>query len=227
MKDTTYAEKFVILQAWIPEILEDVRKEIKQEHLKSDPRFIKKYLENKPINRLTQEDLVLGYTKALTTGEEAEPLGEFIVNRWLIQHGDIYHYFETYLNKIAEDFTQIEELTSEQAKPLIEGSVKEFGLKETYLFSIFNSVAFPKQLMEKLAKDADQERLQKREERGQQEEEMTWAQRVQQAELQVQRLSDRYEKKLVGLQKKYLNDVSALKQQIANLQRKLSAGERH
>ena len=38
------------------------------------------------------------------------------------------------------------------------------------------------------------------------------------------RLTDKYEKKLMGLQKKYQLDQEALKKQLAALQRKLQAG---
>jgi hypothetical protein len=41
-------------------------------------------------------------------------------------------------------------------------------------------------------------------------------------ELKMQRLVDKYEKRLSGLEKKYLNDTDILKKQIANLQKKLA-----
>jgi hypothetical protein len=41
-------------------------------------------------------------------------------------------------------------------------------------------------------------------------------------EREIARLTDKYEKKLQGLQKKYLFDTEALKKQIATLQRKLN-----
>ena len=40
--------------------------------------------------------------------------------------------------------------------------------------------------------------------------------------LEVARLTDKYEKKLLGFQKKYTQDVEMLKKQLANLQRKLA-----
>ena len=41
---------------------------------------------------------------------------------------------------------------------------------------------------------------------------------------EMARLTDKYEKKLMGLQKKYQLDQEALKKQLAALQRKLQAG---
>lgn len=223
LKEATYKEKFLLLDAWLPAIIETVKKDLKNEHLKQDFGFAKKYFSNKNLNKLTTEELAEGYRQALAQEETAESLAEFISNRWLIKHGDVYHFFEEQLKRIYPNFTEIKELDLSTSTQLMEAAIDEFGAPQTYLFTVINSVVFPKTVLEQLQKRAMTESKQQ-ETQAQQDSERLSVEMIQQnSQQQIARLTDKYEKKLQGLQKKYIQDTEMLKKQIATLQRKLNA----
>lgn len=47
LKDTTYAEKMAMLKGWFETILQDIKKDIKNDHLKKDWNFAKSYFPKK------------------------------------------------------------------------------------------------------------------------------------------------------------------------------------
>lgn len=222
LKDLTYKEKLNHLKNWIPYIVEGIKKDIKNEHLKKDVGFLKKYFGNKNPNKLTVEEMTEAYTKALAEEELAEQLAEFMVNRWLMHYSEIYYYFEQELRKINPDFEKIDLIDNQKAQPILTGSAQQFGAPDTYLFSILNSVAFSDETYNQLAQKAEAQHKQDiknaNDNAERQKSELT--QRA--FEEQIARITDKFEKKLLGLQKKYQIDVEALKKQIASLQRKLN-----
>lgn len=221
-RDLTYKEKFHLLKEWMPAIVESVKKELKNEHLKQDFAFVKRYLPGKNIQKIEMQELADAYLQALNASEDAEEIGEFIATRWIVRHSDIYHYYETQLRKINEDMTAIESLTDAQASALIEGGKDDFGYLNGYIFSVLNSVSFSDAQLAEYRKKAAQELSQKRESAAHAAETKNIEQIKRNCELEVARLTDRYEKKLIGLQKKYTEDVAQLKKQIGHLQRKLT-----
>lgn len=222
LKNASYKEKFVMLEGWLPIILEEIKRDLKQDHLKRDALFMKKYFPGKSFNKLTLEDLSQGYLKAIA--DDSEVLGEFISNRWLLKHGDIYQCFEEELTKINPNFNALDELELEQSRQIVGKSVVQFGAPTTYLFSVLNSVVFPgeiyKQLAEEALREVEADRSGKKKDAGVKSLEMLQHEH----EAELGRLVDKYEKKLLGLQKKYVTDVEALKKQVASLQRKLVEG---
>lgn len=223
LKNTTNQEKFAMLGTWFPRIIDSIKKDLKSEHLKKDWGFLKEYFPGKNPNKLTTEEIAEAYRRAIANGENAEDVGEFVANRWLLKHSDLYYHFEKELSKISADFSEIEELDKESSRAIMEKAIGEFGAPNTYLFCIFNSVVFPKEIYDELAKraqgSAEEEETKKAFEIEQESKENLHRS----FEQQIARLTDKYEKKLSGLQKKYATDVEALKKQIANLQRKLSS----
>ncbi len=221
LKNATYQEKFAMLDKWLITIFEQIKKDLKQDHLQRDVKFYKTHFSGKNLNKLTAEDLLLPYRELLKTGNEE--LGDFITNRWLIKNSEIYHFFEEKLNAITDNFNELDELEAEQANALINESVERFGAPRTYIFSVLNSVVFPKKNYEDLAKKADQHKEQAVQAAEDKKEQMSLeaVQRSHAAELA--RVTDKYQKKLEGLQKKYVTDTESLKKQVANLQRKLAA----
>lgn len=220
-RDTTYKEKFAILKAWVPEILEVVKKDLRNEHLKQDFMFVKKYFPGKSLNKITLEDMVEGYQTAIASEENGEKIAEFISNRWMLQKTDVYGFFETELTKIDPNFSDIQEIPSNAAKPLIGRSIDEFGALDTYLFAVLNSVAFSKGEFEALEKLATAEEKARIEETERLNESESFDALKAEFEQKLIRLEDKYEKKLSGMQKKYVTETEMLKKQIANLQRKL------
>ncbi len=220
-KNASYKEKFALLNNWFGLVIDSVKKDLKNEHLKKDLYFVKKFLGSKNLNKVTTEDLTEAYQQAITEEEKGEELAEFITSRWLLKNSELYELFESRLSQINPNFTDLEELTVAQAQPLMDDSVRQFGAAQTYLFAVLNSVVFPKEIFQRLEQQAKQESQQEEQEAQVRMEKMTTDNLKKAFETEVSRLTDKYEKKLAGLQKKYITDVDGLKKQIALLQRKL------
>ncbi len=221
LKDTSYKEKFILLKPWMPSIVETVKKDLKNDHLKNDWQFCKKYIGNKNIHKISIEELADAYSKAMETEDDVEELGEFISNRWLMRNTEIYGYFEEELKKIADDFTTLEVIDASTSHKIVDGSVEQFGAPRTYLFSVINAVVFPKEVYEKLEKTAGNEVKAKAKQEEEKLEQLSMEARERTYQQQIKRLTDNFEKKLIGLEKKYHTDVTALKKQIACLQKKV------
>jgi hypothetical protein len=220
-KNATYKEKYAHLKEWMPSIIESTKKDLKNEHLKKDIGFSKKYLGNKNLNKVSNEELVGAYNQAIAQEEEGENIGEFITSRWLLRHSDLYEFFERHLIQIDPNFSDLKELTSAQSQPLIDGAIRQFGAAQTYLFSVLNSVVFPDSVFKELETKARHEKKHHAEENERKLEQMTAENMKREFEREIARLTDKYEKKLEGLQKKYVVDMEVLKKQVAQLQRKL------
>lgn len=220
-KNATFQEKFLSLKEWMPHLVESVKKDLKNEHLKKDFQFNKKYFASKNINKLSVAELTEAYETAIQQEPNGEELAAFISSRWLLKNSELYHFFEQQLSQINPDFTQLDEISSNDAERLISSSVAEHGPVDTYLFSVLNSVVFPEQSfhhLKDLAAAAKVESVEQSTELAQK-----FSMETIQAgfEAELLRLKDKYEKKLSGLQKKYTVDVESLKKQIGQLQRKL------
>lgn len=223
-KDTTYKEKIAILAHWLPSIVDTIKKDLKQEHLARDWNFVKQYFPGKNPSKLTIEELSTAYAEAVATGEAGEQLAEFICNRWLLKNSDIYNHFEQELSRRFPNFAELEQIDEPTSKALVAESIKHFGAPSTYQFCVINSVVFPKAVFDELSKKAEKEAEHKHHEEVQNKELKTLEDCKANFEQQIARLTDKYEKKLQGMQKKYHTDVETYKKQIAALQRKLASG---
>lgn len=222
MKDITYKQKFAMLKNWMPSIVEVLKKDLKNDHLKNDWQFVKRYFTLKNINKLTTEDLAEAYNRAMAEEEKAEELGEFITSRWLIKNSELYNYFEEKLSQINPNFSEIKEIEKQTAQNMMEEAVSQFGAPKTYLFAVLNSVVFPEEIYTHLRKRAQDEASRAEEESKMEMEKMSLDAMKKTYETQLARLEDKYEKKLQGMQKKYTTDIETLKKQVATLQRKLN-----
>ncbi len=223
LKDATYKEKFAKLDPWLVEIVEGIKKDLRNEHLKKDWMFVKYYFAGKNISKLTTEELVAAYKHSIEFGEKCEEVGEFIANRWLLKHTDLYHFFENELVKISPNFYELEVLDLAPSKVIMEKAVKEYGAFSTYLFCVLNSVVFPKEVFDALEASAKTSFKQAKEELAQKEDLKSLEDLRRSYEQQIARITERYEKKILGMQKMYHQDTEMLKKKVSNLQRK-SAG---
>jgi hypothetical protein len=223
LKDATNKEKFALLSQWMATIVEAIKKDLKHEHLKNDQGFVRSYFAGKNLNKLSAAELASAYSHAIVNGENGDELAEFVTNRWLLKHTDVYHFFEQELSRINPNFSQMEILDPQTSLTLMEDAVKHCGSPQTYLFSMLNSVVFPDDVYTILGKRAEQSVQENEQAELVKSERESFASMQQQYERQIARLTDKYEKKLLGLQKKYVQDTEALKKQVASLQRKLSA----
>lgn len=220
LKNATYKQKFQLLNPWMVSIVETVKKDLKNEHLRSDPAFCKQYLSGN-YQKATTEELAEAYAKALAADENSEALGEFITNRWLLKHTDLYDFFEQELIKIAPNFTELEEIPLTQGEKMAKAAAEEFGALPTYLFSVLNSVVLPKPVLAHLEKHSKEEAEHHHQTREKDAEEKTHKDLKTHFEQRIARLTDKYEKKLQGLQKKYMVDTEQLKKQVSLLQKKM------
>lgn len=220
-KDSTYKEKITVLKNWLPQILNDIRKDLRKDHWKQDPLFVKNYLGNKPQQKITQEDMTEGYTRALGQEEGAEAIAEFIATRWLFKNAEIYHFFEKELQKISPDFTQLNDIPAATADALGKQSSELFGSSNTYVFCVFNSVVFPEASYNKLKVAAENEQKNAHKQAEEKQAKDSQEDITRRYETQIARLTDKYEKRLAGMERKYVVDVEGLKKQIRSLQKRL------
>lgn len=220
LKETGYQEKFVILKPWIHQIIDGVKKDLKNEHLKIDKGFCKRYFLGKNAQQVTIEEMAEAYLQDIEAGNVG--LGEFIATRWLLKHADIYHFFEEQLKKTHPQFEELECLSEAEATPLKEVALHQFGPQKTYIFCVFNSVVFPSSIFDSLRELALAEHQKCKEETEVFTQLKTVDSLRQRYEREVSALKDRCDKKVSGIEKKYHKDMEALKRQISQLQKKLS-----
>lgn len=219
VQELSHEQKLEQLMPWFPLIIESIKKDLKQEHLLKDRQFLKLYFDNKPISRITVEDLINGYQKAVA--DHLENVCEFITVRWLLKHSELYAHFERELSKITPNFDEIKVLEEGAGEQLIDSSAKEFGIIASYLFSVFNTVALNEKQLNELRSRALSALSEEKEKQEELLEQKSLEDLRARHEIDLQRIADKYEKKLSGLQRKYLQDTEALKKQIGILQRKL------
>ncbi len=221
LKNASYKEKFTLLKPWFSMLIEEIKKDLKNDHLKNDLIFCKRYLPGKNTSKATSMELAEAYSKAIEDYERAEDVAEYLSQRWLLKNSELYDFFEAALNNIDPNFTELEMLDLERSKQLMETSVKSHGALRTYFFSVINSVVFPKEIYDELSQKATTETDQKKAEALIMEENLSLENMRTHYEQQMARLTDKYEKKLSGLQKKYVQDTGNLKKQLAQLQKKM------
>ena len=220
-KNATYQEKFTGIRDWMPAIVDVIKRDLKNDHLRNDLYFVKTFFSSKNLNKITNDELAEAYIKALTTETKAEEIGDFITSRWLLKNTELYELFERRLSQLSPDFTALEELDLATSQEIAKEAVKDFGATKTYIFSVLNAVVFPEAVFKQLRDQALQELKSDKVHQEITAEKMSIEKMQQVFERDFARLTDKYEKKLAGMQKKYLVDVEGLKKQIAALQRKL------
>ncbi len=222
IKESGYQEKIEMAAPWLDEVIELIKKDLKNEHLKIDRDFCKRYFLGKGPNMVTITEMVPAYQKDIADGNSG--LGEFIASRWILKNTDVYGFFEQELKKLNPDFDTLPDLDESLARTLMKDSIKRFGAVRTYLFCLFNSVVFSDALYKELRKKALDHSTHLKEEREKEQVERSLEAMQKRHARELAALNDRHDKKLSGMQKKYLNDTEVLKKQIKTLQVKLSDG---
>ena len=93
---------FSALRPWVEQILLTIKKDIKTDHLSTDHSFFKAHFGNRALNKVTQEEIFSVYENELLAGNRE--LMEWVVNRWVFKHGDIYRHFAERLSAINPHF---------------------------------------------------------------------------------------------------------------------------
>ena len=89
MQDLNYTQKFALLDEWLEYLLDAVKKDLRNDHLKNDWAFVKKYFGGKNVNKLSSSELAEGYRQALAQEEKAEEDSEFITNHLLFKNSEV------------------------------------------------------------------------------------------------------------------------------------------
>lgn len=208
--------QFQALQNWTLEILDAIKKDIRTDHLHTDPVFYRTYFGNRPQNRLTSEEIFAAYEKELLKGNE--DLAEWVVNRWVFKHGDLYKHFAERLSEVNPDFDQIKQLTDEESHRILAGAAESYGAIPTFLFSLLNGVVFPQPILDRLRKAAEVEKVALEKKAKSNAEQESLEKIIAAHQREIARLHD----KITGVQKKYEKDTEALKKQIKVLQKKIN-----
>jgi len=216
-----YQLKITRLNKWFPFIVEGIKKDLKQDHLKRDNIFCKQYFKTCNIGKLTLKELVQGYLNALQNPAISEALAEFMVNRWLLNHTEIYDYFESKLLSLAEDVSEIKKITLKDSRKLIKEAISEFGALPTLIFSVLNELEFPEKAFSELEKIVEKQQEDAQDLLQKEADETSWQKRLEEVERELVKQRDKYEKKVCGMQRLYQRDVACLKKQISQLQKKL------
>lgn len=152
LKETGYKEKFEILRPWLLDVFQQVKKDLRNEHLRIDKGFCRRYFKGKSRTLVQAEEMVDAYCKDIAEGNEG--LAEFIATRYLTKNNDVYTFFESKLKSLTADFDTLDILPEPFAHTLKKEAVAQFGAVRTYLFSVFNSVVFPSTLYQTLREEA-------------------------------------------------------------------------
>lgn len=213
--------QFEIIRPWIPVVLAEIKKDIKVDHLPKSPIFVKTHFGNRPLNRVTIEELFTAYQKDLLAGDA--DLAEWVINRWVFKHGDIYTHFAERLQQISENFSELESLTEAQSEKILDGAVEQFGTLSVYLFAVLNGVVFSDAVFARLRAAAEKEEIAKHEEEQRTQAWKSLEAAQEQYQRNLTRLQEKYDAKIAGVMKKYATDTEALKKQIRALQKQLNA----
>lgn len=209
--------KFNALRPWLDEILTVIKKDIKTDYLPAMPTLYRTYFGNRPLNRLQNEEIHSALIQELENGNK--DLAEWVVNRWVFKHGELYQYFAIALEKIDPDFSSIQQLTLEQSRSILEGAKALFPIKEIYFFTLLNGVVFSQEIIDQMKNEVEAESNQTKSSAEVEFKEKEINKMLEQHSREIEKIMNKYEKKLEGVLKKYMQDTNALKAQIRALQK--------
>lgn len=151
-KESAFVKKFALLTPFHKHIFSAVKKNCRNEHLRIDKKFFKRWFPGKSYSQISINDILQVYPRVIQEGEER--LAEFIANRWVLKHMNIYSFFENELKKINPQFDTITTIPDPYAIALKNAAQTQFGVVNTYIFCLFNDVAFSPSTLELLFQEA-------------------------------------------------------------------------
>lgn len=214
----TWAGRFSILSPWFSDILGAVKRDCKSEHLRLDPIFVRQHFGGVPLHRITFEEMRAVYLQQILAGHDQ--LAEFITNRWLFRHMELYRFFEESLQKIAVDFEKITELSPEQSEALLSDGCEKFGAEKVFCFAVLNDVALANDSFERLQRQSLEKLALRQEENG----ELTEQGTAEMLRQEMGRLKERQERKIQELTKKHQQEIKRLQAEILALKETVSKG---
>lgn len=218
IKEDPYRIKFEKLQPWIVDIFQVLKKDLRNDHLLKTPSFAQKHFPKRGLDKLSNEEFAAAYVKEISEGDEE--LGEKVVARWVMKNAELYHFFATELSKINPKFDEIESLTPEISSFLLNTSVSQFGACATYIFCVMNAVVLADEPLQKLRESAIAEKVHTAPEEEKQSFETIEVVREHYTK-EIRKLTEKFEKRMQGIERKYVQDVDGFKKQISQLHKKL------
>ena len=223
IKDIVLKSKFAFLQEFFGKIIHDIRKDVRQEHLKKDRAFIQKHFGKNSIDKVSVEEMEKAYFTELSE-EGNDDLSNWVISKWILKHAEVYEYFVTELTKVNPKFEEISLLDVETGKSIASRAVDKFGVEDTLIFSVLNSVAFSDQIFEAL-KDEALKQLAAKKDVIKKEGTVSVEDLLKQHQIELSRLSERYENRLQAVSRKYIQDIEGLKKQLASMQKRLEGAK--
>ncbi|MBS3904442.1 MAG: hypothetical protein KGZ39_03860 [Simkania sp.] len=141
--------KFKQLDDLFQLIISDIKKDIKSELVKFDRKLFQKIFSQSYVAKLSSKELADLLHPEIQTGNPA--LEDWMIERWVYRHAEIYQFFVERLSVIHPDFETIKEIEKEHATKMVDEAIRRFGALKTYLFSILNGVAFTPATLQELA----------------------------------------------------------------------------
>lgn len=215
----TWAGRFSLLSPWFSDIIADIKRDCKNEHLRLDPGFVRQHFGGVPVQRISLEEMRTVYLQQILAGHER--LAEFVANRWLFRNMDLYRFFEQALEKVSPDFEKITELTVEQADQLITEASEKFTIEKVFCFVAINEVAVPKEPFDRLQRLALESLSKRQKEMPSSDDEGS----EERWRGEMDRMKERHEKKVAEMAKKHQQEVQRLQKEITQLKCDLSKKE--
>ncbi len=207
-----YKTKIELLAPFLEGLCRGIKKEIKQE-------FIQKGLLRKSEGGSEWKEIAQFFFKKIVE-EGDERVGEWLSSCWVCKNGEIFQYFHEQLSLIDEQYDRLVEIPLEKEEKIKKLSIEKFGFLRTYLFCVLNSVVFSSKIFEDLRKGALQE-LSSGEEVDVQGKNCSIEDLKKAFELERLKIEEKYEKRLLGVSKKYQMEIDGYRKQIGQLQKKL------
>ena len=215
----TWVGRFSLLTPWFFDIMNTVRRDCKNEHLRLNPGFVREHFAGMPLHRITVDEMRVVYLRLILAGNAH--LAEFISNRWLFRNMELYTLFEKALSEVSPDFEKISELTAEQAERLIQEASDKFGAESVFCFVAMNDVVIPQDVFERLQRQAVESLAKRQKEADAQE-----VSSEEKLRLEVERLKERQEKKIQEMTKRQQQEVQRLNVEIAKLKSELQQSKK-
>ncbi len=214
--EAAWTYKYSLISPWFEQILSQIKRDCKAEHLSIDPHFVRTYFAGKPVARISLDEMRAVYLQQILAGHDR--LAEFIANRWIFRNMEMYKFFEKNFEEKVPNFESIEEFPAEVIEPILEEAIQQFGVEPVFCFSVLNDMMLSKDTFEKIQKQA----LQAAALAASSDQKIDPEQKqIEMLKADIAAIKDRYEKKIEELQKRHKKEAEILKQELQKLQKEL------
>lgn len=212
MESKGYCQKFEELKDFSQIIFRSVKKQALRELASRSGVLFR----NPRIRSIKEtKEMIAVFTAAIYDRKE-EDVAEWTGGAWLDGQGEVFRFFHEKLLAVTENYDTLTALPSEKEEEIYKESVSQFGFATVYIFSVLNSVVFSEKTFAELRKGALAERETERSE------EETVAGKGERAGSEaLEKLAEKYEKRILGITDRYKTEIEGYRKQIGKLQKKI------